>query len=265
MQLTKQNELIGNWLVNNEDYAIAHTLSDKKIGQFDRVELGEVVDVLAQWRLMLGVTSETTQEELAFITQFIYDEYKHLTMSDLKLAKNWVIKGRVDVGFVTQKTFSAYYITRSLNAYEDEKRRLINEIAHKKERYESRRAMEKPEPISVEDKVESFKEHILIMYRASNEDRAIVDLGDMVYNWLREVKLLQPDSKEVSDAMNYATERLREMKYEENKLNFKIHLDPQSDEIRKKKFAREYVINKLFKRISVSDIISRISIEYFKK
>lgn len=265
MQSVKPNALIGNWVTTAEDNKIVLTLSEKRIGQFDRVDMADIVDLMAQWRLMLGVTTDTTQEELIFITQFIYDNYKHLTLSDLNIAKNWAILGRIDVGFVTQKTFSSYYVSRCINAYELEKRRIINEIAEKKERYETRKAIDNPTPQSAEEKANSFKEHILTMYRASNENRPIIDLADMVYNWLRAVGFLKLSDAEIKEAMIHANERLREMNFQDNMLNAKNNIDPQTDELRKKKFAREYVINKLFKKISVSDIVSKISIDYFKK
>jgi len=264
-QSAKPNELIGNWVTTAEDNKIALTLSEKRIGQFDRVDMADIVDLMAQWRLMLGVTSDTTQEELIFITQFIYDNYKHLTLSDLNIAKNWSILGRIDVGFVTQKTFSSYYVSRCINAYEEEKRKIINQIAQNKERYETRKAIDNPTPQSAEEKANSFKDHILTMYRASNEDRPIIDLADMVYNWLKAVGFLKLSDAEIKEAMLYATDRLREMNFQDNKLNAKNQFDPQTEDMRKKKFAREYVINKVFKKLSVSDIVSKISIEYFKK
>ena len=264
-QSAKPNELIGNWVTTAEDNKIALTLSEKRIGQFDRVDMADIVDLMAQWRLMLGVTSDTTQEELIFITQFIYDNYKHLTLSDLNIAKNWSILGRIDVGFVTQKTFSSYYVSRCINAYEEEKRKIINQIAQNKERYETRKAIDNPTPQSAEEKANSFKDHILTMYRASNEDRPIIDLADMVYNWLKAVGFMKLSDLEIKEAMLYATDRLREMNFQDNKLNAKNQFDPQTEDMRKKKFAREYVINKVFKKLSVSDIVSKISIEYFKK
>ena len=264
-QLVKPNALIGNWVTTAEDNKIALTLSEKRIGLFDRVDMADIVDLMAQWRLMLGVTTDTTQEELIFITQFIYDSYKHLTLSDLNIAKNWAILGRIDVGFVTQKTFSSYYVSRCINAYEVEKRRIINDIAEKKERYETRKAIDNPIQQSTEEKANSFKDHILTMYRAVNEDRPIIDLADMVYNWLKAVGLLKLSELEIKEAMLYAADRLREMNFQDNMLNAKNNIDTQTDELRKKKFAREYVINKVFKKLSVSDIVSKISIDYFKK
>lgn len=264
-QLEKQNKLIGNWIVNQEEYQIALTVSEKKIGKFNRDEMGDIVDVLAQWRLLLGVTSDATQEELVFITQFLYDNFKHLTLSDLQTAKNWSIMGKIDVGFVSQKTFSSYYISRCLNAYEDEKRRIINEISQRKERYESKRALENPVKLSAQEEARSFKDYLLTLYKAYSEDREFYDFGDMLYNWGKSVGLIKPDNKEVSDAMIYATERLREFKQSENRLIASKNIDVMDDETRKKKFARVFVITNMFRRHSISEIIQKIDINYFKK
>lgn len=263
MQSVKPNELLGSWITNKEHYEIALTYSEKKIGKFNRDEMGEIVDVLAQWRLMLGVTSDTTQEELIFITQFLYDNYKHFTLSDLKTAKTWSIMGRIEIGFVSQKTFSSYYISRCLNAYEEEKRRIINEINHRKERYESRMAIENPKKLSAEEEAKSFKDHIVTMYSAYTNGREIYDIGDMVYNWLKSVGLITPNGKEVQDAIIFATEKLRQLKYDELNAKTKINLDQEGEEIRKKKYAREYCIMRLFEKTPLSELVGKIRVEYF--
>jgi hypothetical protein len=180
------------------------------------------------------------------------------------MAKTWAIMGRVDVGFVTQKTFSSYYISRSINAYEDEKRRIINEIDTKKERYEMRMAIEKPTPISPEARMKSFQEHIVTMYQSYHEGNDPYDIGDLVYNWLKEVRLAAPTQQEVSDAMIYAIEKLREHKFEQGKIKTTLSLE-ESDENLKKKFARSYIRNKIFDKYPLSTIISKIMIDQFKK
>jgi len=264
-QSEKPNKLIGNWIINQQEYQIAQSMTQKKIGKFNREEMGNIVDILAQWRLLLGVTSDATQEELIFITQFLYDNYKHLTLSDLKMAKDWSITSKIDVGFVTQKTFSSYYIARCLNAYEEEKRRIINEINERKDRYEAKKALENPMRISPEEEAKSFKDYLLTLYKSYSEDREFYDLADMVYNWGKSVGLINPTNKEVSDALIYATERLREYKQSENRLIASKNIDTMDDETRKKKFARVFVITNMFRKHPVSELIQKINIEYFKK
>lgn len=264
MQSAKPNKLIGNWITSQEENMIALTMGEKRIAKFDRKDMEDIVEVLAQWRLMLGVTSDTTQEELIFITQFIYDNYKHLTLSDIKTAKTWAIMGRIDVGFVTQKTFSSYYISRSINAYEEEKRKIINEIDQKRERYENRKAIDNPVKVSPEEEARTFKEHILTIYKAFSEDREYYDFGDLIYKWAKSVGLAKPNNKEVSDALIYANERLREYKQSENRLIASKNFDVMDDETRKKKYARVFVINNMFRKYAISEIIQKITIEYFK-
>lgn len=265
MQHKKPNNLIGNWIVNSEEYNIASTLSEKKIGEFNREEMGSIVDLMANWRLMLGVTNEVTQEELVFITQFIYDNYKYLCLRDLEYAKNWAIMGKTDVGFVSQKTFSSYYVSKCINAYEDMKRRIINEISHRKDRYEAKRAIEKPTKLSPEEEANSFKDHILTLYKAFVEDREYMDVGDMVYNWAKAVGILNLNPKEVQDAMTYGIERLREFKATETRASASLNLMEMDDETRKKKYARIFVLNNMFRKYAISEIIQKINLEYFKK
>lgn len=264
MQHKKPNNLIGNWIVNTEEYNIASTLSEKKIGEFNREEMGSIVDLMANWRLMLGVTNEVTQEELVFITQFIYDNYKYLCLRDLEYAKNWAIMGKTDVGFVTQKTFSSYYVSRCINAYEQEKRKIINEISHRKDRYEAKKAIETPTQISPEERAKLFKDHLLTLYKSFNEEREYVDVGDMVYNWAKENNLLSLNPREVESAMLYANERLREYKISEKSVSTSLSI-PTDDETRKKKYARIFVLNHMFGKYAISELISKINIDYFKK
>jgi hypothetical protein len=265
VQSTKPNNLLGNWITTKEENQIALTMSEKRIGQFDRVDMEALVDILAQWRLMLGVTSDTTQEELIFITQFIYDNYKHLTLADVKMAKDWTIMGKIDVGFVTQKTFSSYYISRSINAFEEEKRKIINDIDAKKERYEMRKAIENPVKPPPEERMKSFQEHIVTMYQSYHEGNDPYDIGDMVYNWMKEVKIAVPNQTDIHSAMLYATEKMREYKADKLKEKTKISIDgDKSDENMKKKFARSYIRNKIFQKYPLSEIVKRINIDYFK-
>lgn len=264
VQHKKPNNLIGNWIVNSEEYNIASTLSEKKIGDFNREEMGSIVDLMANWRLMLGVTNEVTQEELVFITQFIYDNYKYLCLRDLEYAKNWAIMGKTDVGFVTQKTFSSYYVSRCINAYEAEKRRIINEISHRKERYETKKAIEKPTQLSPQEKANSFKDHLLTLYKSFNEEREYVDVGDMVYNWAKENNLLSLNPREVDAAMVYAKERLREYKTTEKSVSTSLNV-PMDEDTRLKKYARIFVLNNMFRKYAISELLSKINLDYFKK
>jgi len=264
LQQKKPNSLIGNWIVNTEEYNIASTLSEKRVGDFNREEMGQIVDLMANWRLMLGVTNEVTQEELVFITQFIYDNFKYLALRDLQYAKDWAIMGKTDVGFVTQKTFSSYYVSKCINAYELEKRRIINEISHRKERYETKKAINKPSQVSPQEKANSFKDYLLTLYKSFIDDREYVDIGDMVYNWAKENNLLSLNPREVDAAMLYANERIREYKISEKSVSTSLNLLPTDEETRKKKYARIYILNNMFRKYAISELISKINLDYFK-
>jgi hypothetical protein len=112
--------------------------------------------------------------------------------------------------------------------------------------------------------MKSFQEHIVTMYQSYYEGNNPYDIGDLVYNWLKEVRLAAPTQQEVSDAMIYAIEKLREHKFEQGKIKTTLSLE-ESDENLKKKFARSYIRNKIFDKYPLSTIISKIMIDQFKK
>jgi len=244
---------------------LANTKTEKRIGNFDRAEMGDIVDILANWRLMLGVTSEVTKEELIFITQFLFDNYKHFTLTDLNTAKTWAIMGRTDIGFVSQKTLSSFYISKCLNAYEDEKRNIINEIDRKRERYLNKIAVNNPPTLTLEDEANTFKDYMVALYKNHKDQQPFIDLGDMFYNWGKKVGLVKPTPKEVDDAMNYAIQKVREAKHEESLSKTLNQIYKEDDETRKKKFARMYIIKLIFDKYTLTKLIGFIKPEQFKK
>lgn len=242
-------------------------MGEKRIGSFSREDMGDIVDLLANWRLMLGVTSDATKEELVFITQFVYENYKHFTLSDMKMAKDWTIMGKIEVGFVTQKTFSSYYISRCLNAYEDYKRAVINEIDSNRDRYIAKKSIENPVKLTPQQEAESFKEYLVAMYQTRKDGREMIDLGNMMYNWCKKAGLVQSNAKLVSDAMAYATAKYREQRQSDYmaKGMMSSFVPTGNEEEQKKRYARLYMIGIIFDSTPLSVLIQKIKPEQFKK
>jgi hypothetical protein len=114
--------------------------------------------------------------------------------------------------------------------------------------------------------MKSFQEHIVTMYQSYHEGNDPYDIGDLVYNWMKEVKIAVPNQTEIHEAMIYATEKMRDYKAEKLKEKTKFSFeDEKSEENMKKKFARSYIRNKIFDKYPLSTLISKISIEQFKK
>lgn len=240
------------------------TYSEKKIGQFQREDMARLVEVMGKWRLLLGVTTDSSDVELTVICQFVYDNFKHLTISDILLAMNWVISGKAEVGFVTQKNISSYYVSRALNAYEDEKRRIYNQLMYERDKYlENQQKLNQPEP-TPEEKANTFKELIISMYQSHKKGGLFVDFGDFVYKWMKRANLLNIRKSVVDEAVQYGRTKYLEEKRSQNQKNIMQQIDPPNKEERQKKLSRQYIIMKFFDEHTIPEIVEKIKPKDFQ-
>lgn len=262
-QLAKPNSMIGNWIENEEQLQIARTFDDKQIRYYDKEDMTKLVEVMAKWRVLLGVTSDSTHEELIVICQFVYDNFKSHTLSDIKLAMNWIVSGKVDIGFVSQKTISAYYISRAMNAYDEEKRKLFKKVMEQKSNYQNKLEMETKPNFSPEQRADNFKKLILELYDSYKKGGFFLDFGDSVYNWIKRSKAIPLTQSLVDAAVKYGKDQFLEERKEESKKRLVKAIEPESREYREKKLARHYIILEYFKSTSIQAIINTIKPEHF--
>lgn len=262
-QLTKPNSTIGNWIETEEQHQIALTYSDKQIRYYDREDMTKLVEVMAKWRVLLGVSSDSTQEELILICQFLYDNFKNYTLADIKLAMNWVISGKIDIGFVSQKNISSYYVSKALNAYDEEKRKLYNKLIEQKNNYQKKLEMETKPNFSPEEKANNFKKLILELYDSYQKGAFFLDFGDSIYNWIKRSKVIPLTQVLVDAAVKYGKDQFLEERKEEAKKRLVKAIEPESREYREKKLARHYIILEYFKSTSIQAIINSIKPEHF--
>lgn len=264
-----QNKLIGDWIRNDQELAIAKTYNEKKIGDYTTEDMKALVEVMAKWRLLLGVTNtESTEVELVVICQFVYDNFKRFTIEDIKLAMNWAISGKIDMQFVSTKSINANYVSKALNQYEDEKRAIVQRIAEAKDSYERQKSRDQKIEVSPKEKAEIFKETLLHAYNDYKQNGSFIDFQDFIYNWMKKNRILNPSQKDVSDAMIYGETKLREVKQlelqdKDKAKNLTKYFESQDDEFRKKKFARNYIISKFFDKVELGQLLGYIKLEQF--
>ena len=257
--------MIGSWVKNESELAIAKTVIDKRISQFNKTDMSELVSLMGQWRLLLGVTTEVTDAELIFICQFIYDNFGRFTLSDIRIAMNWSISGKLDIGFVSQKNISAYYVSRCLNTYEEFKARVINDLAYKRQKHQNELSIEASKHTTPENKATIHKEYIVSMYERLKTTGTINDYGDFIYKWLRHENILSPNNQDVADAVAAAQQRfIKERNLENNTIGSKLKPNDKTDEEKKKRFAREFLVIRIMERTDVIDLLKQVKIEYFK-
>ena len=220
-----QNPLLGEWIKTNLDYDIAVTYSEKKLGQYNREDLTMLVEIMAQWKVHLGVVGEGFDNELIFITQFLYDNFKHFTISDIRLAMQWAISGKLDLQFVSTKVLSSHYVSKALNLYEDEKRAIVNKIAQERESYLRNKELNSKLEETPIDKANSFKDHIIAVYQTYKAHGRFVDIGDLIYNWVRENNIYKITNKDIDEALKYSQEKFIEERLNAPKNLFKNAID----------------------------------------
>lgn len=262
--LNEQNPLLGEWIKTNLDYDIAQTYSEKKLGQYNREDLTMLVEIMAQWKVHLGVVGEGFDNELIFITQFLYDNFKHFTISDIRLAMAWAISGKLDLQFVSTKVLSSHYVSKALNLYEEEKRAIVNKIAQQKDSYLRNKELNSKLEEHPIEKANSFKDHIIAVYQSYKAHGRFVDIGDLIYNWIRKNNIIKISNKDVDDALRYSNDKFIEERINAPKNQFKNVLDEKSIEFRKKKLAREYIVMKYFDNEDVINIVKLINENQFQ-
>ena len=247
---------------------VVQTFSEKRIGDFNKDDMKGLVEIMGKWRFLLGVQSESSDAELVYICQFIYDEFKKFTLSDIRLAMNWAISGKTDMTFVSQKSLSAAYVSKAIQAYEDEKRSIVKRISYDKEAYERNKHINEPLNITPEEQANTFLSILVDAYNEYKEKGSFYDLGDFIYNWVKKHKIVTPTKQVINDAMIFGETRLREYKSEQKHdagMRRIKRMDSGNDESHKKKCAREYIIRKFFDKVEFEQLVKLVKVEQFKK
>lgn len=256
--------MIGQWLASNEEVDIVNSYGEKKIRYFNKEDLKQVVELIARWRMLLGVTSESSDIELVVITQFIYDNYPSLSITDINFAMNWSISGKVEIGFVSQKNISSYYVSRAINAYIAEKKNIMKSIEERRNTFlaQSEDKIIEQTPIQ---QANTFKNIVLNLYDSHGKQKQIIDYNDIVYNWLKKTKNLCLDPAVISNAIRFGKQRVYEEKQDSvlmNKINQSLE---QDRELREKKYARVFMINYFFDSIKhESELVKLIKVSDFQ-
>lgn len=263
----RQNKLIGDWIQNEAEYEVAKTYEEKTIGDFTKQDMTKLVELMAHWRILLGVTSDSTELELVIICQFVYDNFKKFTLADVRLAMNWAIAGKIDVGFVSQKSLASFYVSKVLNSYDERKREIFNDFMERRDRHLRRIEIDKKSEPSLEEKAKTFKEMIMGLYKAHQNNQNFYDFNDFVYNWLKSTGQIQATQEEINAAVFYGQEKYREERRQQNAANILRHISnmdvADNKEEKQKKFAREYIIKKYFDKYTIGEIIARIKPSQF--
>jgi hypothetical protein len=79
-------------------------------------ELTPLINVVAKWRMYVGLPKTDVSEELSLVAQFLYKEYGYLTVNEIELAYTLSVTNRLrEAEFFGY--FSPLYVGKVLDAY----------------------------------------------------------------------------------------------------------------------------------------------------
>ncbi len=264
----KRASLVGDWIRNPVEKVIAETVQEKTIADFDKEDIKALVEIMGKWHFHLGITSEPDANVFVLITQFVYDHFGHLTLTDIRLAMEWVIAGKTQVAFTSYKSLSTAYISDCINKYEEKKAQIINDIARRKENHLNRMRVNEKIEATAQERADIHKDYLIGLYETYKEKGTVNDFGDFIYRWLRQGKIIDPVQADVNKALDHADNRIRKEKIDLNDQSIGRQLKklpPVDYEQKRKKYAREYFIMKFFDENTISSMIEKIKVEYFQQ
>ena len=120
------------------------------------------------------------------------------------------------------------------------------------------------DPQTPKEKAETFKDFVVSMYKAYQNDSLLYDVGDSLYDWIKRTGQLNPTKEEVQAAVEYGKEKYSEVMRERNLRQILSEaVDNKTKEEQQKKFAREYIIRLYFERYTLGEIINKIELTQF--
>lgn len=232
-------------------------------------KISEVIDVLAKWRWMSGVNNTQSEEEigheLAIIAKFVLDNYENITVDEISLAIDLSLTDKLDADVRTFNTFTPMYVSRILNAYIEYRRRMYNELMLRNEIEKNKIENQKSTKPSPEEELQTTRELISDFYRKYKETGEVEDFFNILYNYLRKTKKINPSKQVIDEAMLYGKRKAKEhiKTYFEDAIG-RTNMEESQIEIVEKRYARNYCVQKFFDTLDLEDFLSKMQISEFQ-
>ena len=241
----------------NEEKNFAIAFSGNRIDS-DKETISSLIDCLAKWRFMTGVSSKSHEDEIAteliMIAKFISENYGKLTIQEIELAFNLCLTHKLDIDPKPYNSFSPLYVSTVLNAYMEYRRPIYNDIYERKERKDLEYLEFSSEP-NPEQKANDMKEMIMYFYEKHLNQEEIDDVFGMVYGFLKRTNRMKMPKEEIDNALIYGGNKASDF-------ILKTYTRPKEKkpdyENVKKRFARNYCLKKFFEINDVNAVISSI-------
>jgi len=246
----------------NEELTIVRAIEESEfIGNLK--DFSKIIDVVAKWRMYIGMPKQDISEELSVIASFIGMTYKHLTLKEVELAYHLsAIRVLDDVEF--HGYFSPMYVGKVIDAYLYYRKKNLADAIRRKETEEWKQADKKNRP-TPEKQAEDWKEMVEDFYKKYKETGEIEDVFNLCYDYFRnKSKILKISKETLDEAMIYGQEKADKKKKNSNP--FIRSFTENSIEKERDRWAKNYCVQKFFSNIKeINLLLETIKPEHFKE
>lgn len=257
--MTEQNSLL-RFVKNDEERELA--IAVVNFPQIVQIPVEQVINLVALWRMYIGVPKTDVAEELAFLSNFIIENYGHMTVGEIELAiRLSVMRKLKDTEF--NGYFSALYVSKVLESYLYYRKITLADSIREREIAirEEKERNQKPSP---EEQAKRFQQLFRNFYQEWKDTGTINDPFSLAYNYLRNNKLMHVPQNVVAEAQAYGKKKADEQNKNRQKKGLKTTFSSiDLFQMEEKKWARNYCVQKYFENVDIDILCNKIIPEHF--
>jgi len=240
---------------SNEEVALVKCVENSiLIGNLS--DLNPLVNVVAKWRMYIGLPKEDISEELSIVADFLFKQYQFLTISEIELAYTLSVTNKLkDVEFYG--SFSPLYVGKVLDSFLYYRKLTLADTIRKKQQYDNEiKEMEnKPTPHKQCNDLKGTIKDMYEEYKAKGELR---DPFNICYNFFRKTKMFTVKKDEIEKAMEFGKN-----KYLSKERSLFDKTTESSKELEIQRYARNWCVQNYFDQVGIDIILNNIKVEHF--
>ncbi len=240
---------------NNEEVTLVKCVEGSVlIGNL--TDLNPLVNVVAKWRMYIGLPKEDISEELSIVADFLFKQYPFLTISEIELAYTLSVTNKLkDVEFYG--SFSPLYVGKVLDSYLYYRKLTLADTIRRKQKYDNELKEIESRP-SPEKQCNDLKSAIKDMYEEFKQTGYLRDPFNICYNYFRRTKMLIVKKEEIDGAMDYGKKM-----YLSKERNLFEKVSESSKESEIQRYARNWCVQNYFNKMGIDVILNNIKVEHF--
>lgn len=252
--MQKQKPLLEFTTTNEEAALVKCVQGSVLIGNLK--DLNPLVNVVAKWRMYIGLPKEDISEELSIVADFLHKQYEYLTIAEIELAYTLSVTNKLkDVEFYG--SFSPLYVGKVLDSFLYYRKLTLADTIRRKQQYDNEiKEMEnRPTPAKQCNDLKCLIKDIYEDYKVKKE---IKDPFNICYNFFRKTKMIIVKKDEIDLAMDYGKKM-----YLSKERNLFDKVTESSKDLEIQRYARNWCVQKYFDNVGIDIILNNIKVEHF--